>query len=195
MTVIRPADACETAAAWRAAIENRHGPTALVLTRQALPILEETRQLAAAGLPRGAYVLYEPEPAGTGAAAGTAAGSAAAPELLLLATGSEVSLCYEAAKRLAAQGVRVRLVSMPSWELFDRQPAAYRESVLPPSVRKRLAIEAAAPFGWHKYVGLDGEVHGIERFGASAPAKQLYEPFGFTPEKVVERALRLLGRG
>ncbi|HXO40607.1 MAG TPA: transketolase C-terminal domain-containing protein, partial [Thermoanaerobaculia bacterium] len=199
MTVIRPADACETAAAWRAAIENRHGPTALVLTRQALPIFEETHQLAAAGLPRGAYVLYEPEPAGAGvaAAAGTGAdaGSAAAPELLLLATGSEVSLGYEAAKRLAAQGVRVRLVSMPSWELFDRQPAAYRESVLPPGVRKRLAIEAAAPFGWHKYVGLDGEVHGIERFGASAPAKQLYEPFGFTPEKVVERALRLLGRG
>jgi transketolase len=195
MTVIRPADACETAVAWWVAIENRHGPTALVLTRQALPILEETRQLAAAGLPRGAYVLYEPEPAGDGSSTpGAAAGSAAAPELLLLATGSEVSLCYEAAKRLAAQGVRVRLVSMPSWELFDRQPAAYRESVLPPTVRKRLAIEAAAPFGWHKYVGLDGEVHAIERFGASAPAKQLYEPFGFTPEKVVERALRLLGR-
>jgi len=199
MTVIRPADACETAVAWWTAIENRHGPTALVLTRQALPILEETRQRAAAGLPRGAYVLYEPEPAGAGVAAaastGADAGSAAAPELLLLATGSEVSLAYEAAKRLAAQGVRVRLVSMPSWELFDRQPAAYRDSVLPPGVRKRLAIEAAAPFGWHKYVGLDGEVHGIERFGASAPAKQLYEPFGFTPEKVVERALRLLGRG
>jgi transketolase len=196
MTVIRPADACETAAAWRAAIENREGPTALVLTRQALPIFDETRRLAPAGVLRGAYVLAEPAPtpaAGTSQAAG-APGAAAEPELLLLATGSEVSLGYEAAKRLAAQGVRVRLVSMPSWELFDRQPAEYRDAVLPPGVRKRLAIEAASPFGWHKYVGLDGEVQGIERFGASAPAKQLYEPFGFTPEHVVERALRLLSR-
>jgi len=194
MTVIRPADACETAAAWRAAIENREGPTALVLTRQALPILEETRQRAAAGVPRGAYVLAEPEPAGAsgGTGAGTAGAAAPPPELLLLATGSEVSLAYESAKRLAARGVRVRVVSMPSWELFDRQPADYRDTVLPPGVRKRLAIEAAAPFGWHKYVGLDGEVHAIEHFGASAPAKQLYEPFGFTPEKIVERALRLL---
>jgi transketolase len=206
MTVIRPADACETAAAWRAAIENREGPTALVLTRQVLPVLEETRQRAPEGLPRGAYVLAEPEPAGSAPAgqAPTGSSSASPPpagqsparplDLILLATGSEVSLAYEAAKRLAAQGVRVRLVSMPSWELFDRQPASYRDAVLPPGVRKRLALEAAAPFGWHKYVGLDGEVHGIERFGASAPAKQLYEPFGFTPEKVVERALHLLAR-
>jgi transketolase len=195
MTVIRPADACETAAAWRAAIEHREGPTALVLTRQALPILEESRRLAPAGVPRGAYVLAEPAPAGGTRpdASADAPASAPEPELLLLATGSEVSLGYEAAKRLAAQGVRVRLVSMPSWELFDRQPAEYRDAVLPPGVRKRLAIEAASPFGWHKYVGLDGEVQGIERFGASAPAKQLYEPFGFTPEHVVERALHLLG--
>jgi transketolase len=208
MTVIRPGDANETAAAWRAAIEHRDGPTALVLTRQALPILEETGRLAPAGVPRGAYVLAEPAPAGAARAeaaaagagagdtpaAGGAPGAAPPPELLLLATGSEVSLAYEAAQRLAAQGVRVRLVSMPSWELFDRQPAEYRDAVLPPHVRKRLAIEAAAPFGWHKYVGLDGQVQGIERFGASAPAKQLYEPFGFTPERVVERALQLLGR-
>ncbi len=205
MTVIRPAEACETAAAWRAAIENREGPTALVLTRQALPILDETYERAAAGVPRGAYVLAEPAPAGAGGSSvgtssggtgsgGSSAAAAGLPELLLLATGSEVSVAYEAAKRLAAQGVRVRLVSMPSWELFDRQPAAYRDEVLPPAVRKRLAIEAAAPFGWHKYVGLEGEVHGIEGFGASAPAKQLYEPFGFTPEQVADRALRLLGR-
>ncbi|HLX07200.1 MAG TPA: transketolase C-terminal domain-containing protein, partial [Thermoanaerobaculia bacterium] len=190
------------------AIENREGPTALVLTRQALPILEETRERAAAGVPRGAYVLAEPEPAcaggssvgtSSGGSSGTSSGGSSAaaaglPELLLLATGSEVSIAYEAAKRLAAQGVRVRLVSMPSWELFDRQPAAYRDEVLPPAVRKRLAIEAAAPFGWHRYVGLEGEVHGIEGFGASAPAKQLYEPYGFTPEQVADRALRLLGR-
>ena len=115
-------------------------------------------------------------------------------DVTILATGSEVSLAYESAQRLAAQGVRVRVVSMPSWELFDRQPAPYRDAVLPPGVRKRLAIEAAAPFGWHKYVGLEGEVHAIEHFGASAPAKQLYEPFGFTPENIVQRALRLLGR-
>jgi transketolase len=213
MTVIRPADACETAAAWRAAIENRGGPTALVLSRQALPILEETRRGAPEGLPRGAYVLAEPAPATPGggpatpggggsataagggpASPGGSGGSAGDPDLLLLATGSEVSLALESARGLAAQGVRVRVVSMPSFHLFDRQPAAYRDQVLPPGVRKRLAIEAAAPFGWHKYVGLDGEVHGIERFGASAPAKQLYEPFGFTAEKVMEHALRLLGR-
>src|SRR5579864_3995146 len=169
MTVIRPADACETAAAWRAAIEHRDGPTALVLTRQALPILEETRRLAPAGVPRGAYVLAELAPAGAaGPIAGTEAGAAAPattgapaaappPDLLLLATGSEVSLAYEAAKLLAAKGVRVRLVSMPSWELFDRQPVEYRDAVLPPGVRKRLAVEAAAPFGWHKYVGLRSE--------------------------------------
>jgi transketolase len=192
MTVIRPGDACETAAAWRVAIENREGPTALVLTRQALPILEESSRLAPAGVPRGAYVLAEPAPEAGGRQATAANAAASEPELLLLATGSEVSLAYEAAKRLAGQGVRVRLVSMPSWELFDRQPAEYRDAVLPPGVRKRLAIEAASPFGWHKYVGLDGEIQGIERFGASAPAKQLYEPFGFTPEHVVERALRLL---
>ena len=217
MTVIRPADACETAAAWRAAIEHRDGPTALVLTRQALPVLAETQERAAAGLPRGGYILAEPAPQAAAAAQGSTApapgqpqgapaqgasaqgapaqGTAAPlPELILLATGSEVSLAYEAAKQLAARGVRTRLVSMPCWELFDRQPAEYRDAVLPPAVRKRLAVEAASPFGWARYVGLEGEVQGIERFGASAPAKQLYEPFGFTAEHVVARALRMLGR-
>jgi transketolase len=189
MTVIRPADACETVAAWRAAIEHRDGPTALVLTRQALPIFAETRERAAEGLRRGAYVLAEPAPQG-----GTAGDGSALPEILLLATGSEVSVAYEAAKQLAARGVRARLVSMPSWEIFDRQPAEYRDSVLPPAVRKRLAVEAASPFGWGKYVGLEGEVQGIERFGASAPAKDLYEPFGFTADHVAARALHMLGR-
>jgi transketolase len=201
MTVIRPADACETAAAWRAAIEHRDGPTALVLTRQALPVLAETHERAALGLPRGGYVLAEPAPAApTAPAPGQArtepatGADAALPELILLATGSEVSLAYEAAKLLAARGIRTRLVSMPCWEFFDRQPVEYRDSVLPPTVRKRLAVEAASPFGWAKYVGLEGEVQGIEHFGASAPAKQLYEPFGFTAEHVVARALRMLGR-
>jgi transketolase len=175
LTVIRPADACETAEAWRVAIEHRHGPTALALTRQNLPILEETAAKAREGVPRGGYVLLDP-----------AEGEA---EVILLATGSEVHLAVEAAKKLSR---RIRVVSLPSWELFDRQPREYRDAVLPPAVRRRLAIEAATPFGWHKYVGLEGQIHGIERFGASAPAKDLQREFGFTPEAVVERVEGLL---
>jgi transketolase len=174
LTVIRPADANETAEAWRAALQHRHGPVALALTRQALPILEETAQRAREGLPRGAYVLADP-PEGD-------------PEIILLATGSEVALALEANRQLAAKGIRARVVSMPCWELFDEQPREYRESVLPPALRKRLAIEAAAPLGWHKYVGLEGQIHGLERFGASAPYKDLAKAFGFTPEVVAERA-------
>ena len=180
LTVIRPADANETAEAWRVAVQHRHGPVALALTRQALPILEETAQKAREGLPRGAYVLSDP-----------ADGNA---EILLLATGSEVSLALDSAKQLAEKGIRARVVSMPSWELFDEQPREYRESVLPPAIRKRLAIEAAAPFGWHKYVGLEGQIHGMERFGASAPYKDLAKAFGFTPEAVVERVTGIVGR-
>jgi transketolase len=181
VTVIRPADACETAAAWRAAIEHRGGPVALVLTRQGLPTLEETQRGAPDGLPRGAYVLADP-PGGD-------------PELLLIGTGSEVSLVHAAGRQLAGKGVRVRVVSMPSWELFERQPEEYRRSILPPGVRKRLAVEAAAPFGWHKYVGDGGDILGMEGFGASAPAKDVAKEFGFTPENVVARAERLLGGG
>jgi len=180
LTVIRPADANETAAAWRVAIEHRHGPVALALTRQALPILEEAAQKAREGLPRGAYVLADP-PNGE-------------PEILLLATGSEVSLALDAAKQLAEQGIRARVVSMPCWVLFDEQPKEYQESVLPPSIRKRLAIEAAAPFGWHKYVGPEGQIHGMERFGASAPYKDLAKAFGFTPEDVVKRVVGMMER-
>ena len=179
LTVIRPADANETAEAWRAAIQHRHGPVALALTRQALPILEETAQKAREGLPRGAYVLADP-----------ADGD---PEILLIATGSEVSLALDSAKQLAEKGIRARVVSMPCWELFDAQPRDYQESVLPPKIRKRLAIEAAAPFGWHKYVGLEGQIHGMERFGASAPYKDLAKAFGFTPEVVVERVVGMVG--
>ena len=184
MTVLRPADACETVEAWRIAIENRHGPTALALTRQNLPVLEETSRLAREGVPRGAYVLSDPEglPGKT------------TPEAILIGTGSEVSVCVEAGKRLRDKGIAARVVSMPSWELFDRQPPEYRESVLPRAVRRRLAVEAASPFGWHKWVGEEGEIHGIERFGASAPAKALAPEFGFTPEKIAERVERMLGR-
>jgi transketolase len=178
--VLRPADACETAEAWRVAIENQHGPTALALTRQNLPILEETAAKAREGLPRGGYVLLDP--------------AEGEPEIILIATGSEVHLAVEAAKKLADK-VRARVVSLPSWELFDKQPREYRDSVLPPSVRKRLAIEAAIPFGWHKYVGSEGEIHGIERFGASAPAKDLEREFGFTADAVVERVVGMAGKG
>ena len=180
LTVIRPADANETAEAWRIAIEHRHGPVALALTRQNLPILEETAHRAKEGLPKGGYVLFDPKEG--------------EPEILLLATGSEVWVTLEAAKQLTEKGRRVRVVSLPAWNLFDAQPQEYRDSVLPPNIRKRLAIEAASPFGWAKYVGLEGEVHGIERFGASAPYKDLQKFFGFTPEDVVKRAEGILGR-
>jgi transketolase len=180
LTVIRPADANETAEAWRIALEHRHGPVALALTRQGLPILRETAEKAREGVRRGAYVLFE---SGEGE-----------PEILLLATGSEVSITLEAGRQLAARGTRVRVVSLPSWELFDEQPREYRDSILPPAVRRRLAVEAGAPFGWHKYVGLDGEIHAVERFGASAPYKALAKEFGFTPEDVLKRAEELLKR-
>ncbi len=180
LTVLRPADANETAEAWRIAIEHRHGPVALALTRQAIPILQETAEKAREGVRRGAYVLYDP--------------AEGEPEILLMSTGSEVWVTLEAAKQLAEKGVRARVVSMPSWELFDEQPKDYQESVFPTSIRKRLAVEAAAPFGWHKWVGLEGEIHGIERFGASAPYKDLQREFGFRPEDVVKRVEGMVGR-
>jgi transketolase len=181
MTVIRPADACETAVAWRLAIEHRHGPTALALTRQNLPILEETSRLADEGVARGGYVLSDP-----------ADGS---PEVILIATGSEVSLALDSSRQLAAVGIRARVVSLPCWQLFDRQPREYRESVLPPAVRKRLAIEAGSPFGWHRYVGDEGEIHGLDHYGASGALKDLAKAFGFTPEVVVARVQGMLGKG
>jgi transketolase len=161
------------------AVEHRHGPVALALTRQNLPILEETAKGAREGLPKGGYILSDP--------------AEGEPEIILLATGSEVWVALEAAKQLTEKGRRVRVVSLPAWNLFDAQPQEYRDTVLPPHIRKRLAIEAASPFGWAKYVGLEGEVHGIERFGASAPYKDLQKFFGFTPEDVVGLAEGMLG--
>jgi transketolase len=180
LTVLRPADAIETAEAWRVAVGHRHGPVALALTRQNLPILAETAERAREGVEKGAYVLYDPE--------------GGAPEVILLATGSEVSLALESAKQLGGEGVRARVVSMPSWELFGAQPREYQESVLPPAIRKRLAIEAAVPFGWHRWVGPEGQIHGIERFGASGAYKDLVKFFGFTPEAVIDKVKGLLGR-
>jgi transketolase len=177
LRVIRPADATETVEAWRAALTHR-GPTCLILTRQNLPILD--RAATTAGVEQGAYVLAD-------AAGGT-------PQLILIATGSEVAVALGAQKILAGKGVRARVVSMPSWECFDAQPKEYRDAVLPPAVTARLAIEAGSPLGWFKYVGLGGDVVAMTRFGASAPAKVLFEQFGFTPENVAARAMKLVGK-
>jgi transketolase len=179
LVVLRPADANETAAAWRVALERRGGPTALVLTRQKVPVLPGTREAALDGAARGAYVLRD-----------TAAG--AEPVLVLLASGSEVALALDAQERLEGEGIACRVVSFPSWELFAAQSAAYRNDVLPPGVPLRLAVEAATPFGWERWVGDGGAIHGIERFGASAPLRELAREYGFTTEDVVERARRLL---
>jgi transketolase len=180
LTVIRPADANETVEAWRVALTHRHGPVALALTRQNLPIFDRTEMAAADGLARGAYVLLK--------------GEGATPEIILIASGSEVALAVAAHAQLAERGVRARVVSMPSWELFEQQPQSYRDAVLPPSVHRRLAIEAGSPQGWHTYVGPEGDVIGLTRFGASAPGSAVLEKLGFSVDHVLERALTLLGR-
>ena len=178
LVVIRPCDANETAAAWRVAIESRNRPVALVLSRQNLPTLDRSHFAPVDGLRRGAYVVAD-APGGR-------------PDLVLIGTGSEVSLIVGASQKLAERNVKARLVSMPSWELFDAQPREYRDMVLPPSVRPRLAVEAALPQGWHRYVGDGGDVLGMERFGASAPGPVVMEKLGFTVDNVVQRALALL---
>ena len=178
LVVIRPGDANETAVAWRVAIESRHRPVALALTRQNVPTLDRSQFAAAEGLRRGAYVLAD-APNGK-------------PDVVLIGTGSEVGLVVAARQKLAEQKIQARIVSMPSWELYDLQPREYRESVLPPSIRPRLAVEATLPQGWHRYVGDGGDVIGIERFGASAPGNVVMEKLGFTVNHVVERAVGLL---
>jgi transketolase len=180
LVVIRPGDANETAVAWRVAIESRDRPVALALSRQNVPTLDRRQFAAADGLRRGAYVLAD-APGGS-------------PEIILIGTGSELSLAVGAREKLLERNIKARVVSMPSWELFDAQPQDYREAVLPPSVRLRLAVEAALPMGWHRYVGDRGDVIGVERFGASAPGNIVMEKFGFTVDHVVERALALLGK-
>ena len=174
---IRPADPNETAVAWKVAIEHKHGPVALALTRQAVPTLDRSRMASAEELRKGGYVLID---------------SDGKPDLILIGTGSEVALCVGAAEQLAQRGVKARVVSLPCWELFDAQPQAYRDSVLPPDVRKRLAVEIGVAQGWHKYVGDQGDVLSLERFGASAPAKVLAGKLGFTVENVVARAMKLI---
>jgi transketolase len=178
LTVIRPADANETGEAWRVAIATTTGPVALALTRQKLPLIDRTGRGAASELAQGAYVLSE--------------SSGGAPQVVLMASGSEVSLILEAQKTLAAEGIRARAVSVPSHELFERQPAEYRAAVLPAGIR-RVAIEAAHPMSWYSLVG-DGVVIGIERFGASAPYERIYEEFGITAARVVEEARKVIGK-
>jgi len=174
LIVLRPADANEVTEAWKLILQLHHEPVALVLTRQALPTVDRTRYAAASGLARGAYILAD-APGGN-------------PEVILIGTGSEVALCLDAYEQLTKEGVRARVVSMPSWELFDDQDQKYRDSVLPPAVRARVSVEQASDFGWSKYTGLDGHNICIETFGASAPMKQLQKKFGFSAEKIVAAA-------
>lgn len=180
LVVLRPADANETVFAWRFALSRNDGPTALILTRQKLPVIDQGRFASPEGLLRGGYVLAE-APQGT-------------PELLILATGSEVHIALAAYEQLVKQGVAVRVVSMPSWEIFEAQDGSYRDEVLPASVRARVAVEAGVPMGWERYVAPGGKILGIERFGASAPGGIILEKFGFTAEAVMAAARQMLGK-
>ena len=171
LVTIRPCDANEAVEAWRVTMRQKHQPTALVLTRQAVPILDRERYAPAAGLERGAYVLADADDGD--------------PELILIGTGSEVHLCVEAYEQLTAEGEKVRLVSMPSWELFDLQPEEYRAETLPEHVRARVAVEQASTLGWERFVGRHGAMIGMHTFGASAPLKDVQQKFGFTPDRIV----------
>jgi transketolase len=180
LIVLRPADANEVVEAWRVIMQLHHEPVALILTRQDVPTLDRAKYASAAGLAKGAYVLAD------------AAGGK--PDVLLIGSGSEVSLCIAAHERLTSEGVKSRVVSMPSWELFEHQDQAYRDRVLPPSVTARVAVELASTFGWTHYAGPGGAIVGMTSFGASAPLKELQKEFGFTVERVVEAARQQLGR-
>jgi transketolase len=175
MTLMRPADANETAICWKLAMEHRGGPVGLALTRQKLPVLDPA---AAAGASRGGYVLARED--------------GAKLQVILIGTGSEVQLCLAARELLAKSGVAARVVSLPCWSIFEMQDRSYRDEVLPPGVTARVAVEAAAVFGWERYVGQRGTVIGMTRFGASAPADVLFKEFGFTPERVAKAAQDLL---
>jgi transketolase len=175
---IRPADANEVTEAWRVIMQLRHEPAALILSRQALPTIDRSKYASAAGVAKGAYILAD-APNGQ-------------PELILMSTGSEVSLCLSVYEKLSAEGHKVRVVSMPSWEIFEKQSPEYRESVLPSAVKARIAVEQASTFGWAQYVGHEGKIIGMKTFGASAPLKELLKKFGFTPEAVLSAARELL---
>src|SRR6202046_4479931 len=178
LITLRPADANEVVECWKVAIRQRHSPVALVLTRQAVPTLDRSKYAAASGVEKGAYILAD-APDGK-------------PEVLLMATGSEVALCVQAYEQLTGEGIRARVVSMPSWELFDQQPREYRDPVLPPRVTARVSVEQAPVFGWDRYVGPHGRMIGMHTFGASAPLKELQKKFGFLPATVVTAAKEVL---
>jgi transketolase len=180
LVTLRPGDANEVVEAWRYIMKQRHEPVALVLSRQALPTLDRTKFGDARGLEKGAYVLVDADDG--------------KPDVILMASGSEVSLCVQAYEQLKAEGVKARVVSMPSWELFEKQSPEYRDGVLPPSVTARISVEQASTFGWARFVGTAGETIGMKTFGASAPLKELQKKFGFTPENVVTAARNALGR-
>jgi len=180
MVTLRPCDANEVAEAWRVVMRLKEQPACLILSRQALPTLDREKYAAASGVGRGAYVLAD-SPGGP-------------PEVILMATGSEVSFIVDAQEALAKEGIRSRTVSMPSWDLFEQQPREYRDSVLPPDIEARVGVEQAAAMGWDRYVGLKGTIIAMHSFGASAPLSALLTKFGFTPEKVLDAA-RAQARG
>jgi transketolase len=180
LIMLRPCDANEVVEAYRYVMQLRHRPAALALSRQPLPTLDRSKYAPASGLARGAYVLAD-APTGN-------------PEVIIIATGSEVILAVEAHEKLLGEGIRSRVVSMPSWELFEDQTEEYRNSVLPPTVTARVAVEEASTLGWERYVGPSGQVIGMRTFGASAPLKELQRKFGFEPDQVVAAAKKQLGR-
>jgi transketolase len=177
LVTLRPADATETLEAWKVAMTRQHGPTALILSRQNLPMLDRAKLAPASGLQQGGYILWE---------------AASLPDVIIIGTGSEVHIALEAGKLLKDKDITARVVSLPSWELFDAQPIEYRNEVLPPDIRARVSIEAATPLGWQRYVGLDGTAIGLTRFGASAPAGVIYQELGLTAQRVTDEAQRLL---
>ncbi|HEY3322418.1 MAG TPA: transketolase [Planctomycetota bacterium] len=180
LVTIRPADATETAVAWKFAIEHRNGPTALALTRQNVPVIDRSKFPGAVNLLKGGYIIV--------------GDAKVKPDVIIISTGSELQFCMKAAELLQAEGIKARVVSMPSMELFDQQPEAYRNEVLPPDVSARLAVEAAHPMSWYKYVGLKGDVQCMQSWGASGPFELLYKHFGFTPENIAAKAKKLIGR-
>lgn len=177
---MRPADANEVVEAWKVIMPLKHQPVVLVLTRQAVPTFDRTKYASAGGVAKGAYILAD-------AADGK-------PDVILMATGSEVSICVDAYEKLKSEGVKARVVSMPSWDLFEKQDESYRHSVLPPGVRARVAVEQATTFGWAQYVGMEGKIIGMHSFGSSAPLKDLLKKFGFAPDKVAEAAREAISR-
>jgi len=179
VVVIRPADANETVQAWKAAIEHKGSPVALALTRQKIPVLDRTKMASAENLSKGAYILVE---------------SDKNPDVVLMASGSEVSLAVEAFNLLQSEGIKVRVVSFPSWELFEAQSDEYKKSVLPKSVKARVSIEAGVKQGWEKYLGEYGEAISIEKFGASAPYEIIFKEYGFTKEAIVQKVKSIISK-